>query len=92
MILNDVYLPHTRAELEALARDGNLDPELLGKLDPTEAHGIQWYSRNKWETDSEGRRIVTPRPREEWVAIPTPPMLAYPASTRRPPERPSETT
>ena len=72
MILNDVYLPHTHAELEALARDGNLDPELLGKLDPTEAHGIQWYSRNKWETDSEGQRIVTPRPREEWVAIPTP--------------------
>jgi site-specific DNA recombinase len=72
MILNDVYLPHTRAELEALAASGNLAPEVLSALDPERSYGIQWYSKNKWETDGEGHKIVTERPRDEWIAIPTP--------------------
>jgi hypothetical protein len=72
MILNDVYLPHTRAELEDLAAKGNLAPELLATFDPERSYGIQWYSRNKWETDGEGHRIVTELPRDEWIAIPTP--------------------
>jgi site-specific DNA recombinase len=72
MILNDVYFPHTHAELEALAGDGNLAPELLSTVDPEEPHGIQWYSRKKWETDGEGHTFATPRPKDGWIAIPTP--------------------
>jgi site-specific DNA recombinase len=72
MILNDVYLPHSRAELADLVARGNLAPELLSTLDSERSYGIQWYSKNKWETDGEGHRIVTERPRDEWIAIPTP--------------------
>jgi len=72
MVLNDVYYPHTHAELEALVAAGNLDPEAFATLDPEEVYGIQWYNRNKYETDSNGKRVPRPRPRDEWIAIPTP--------------------
>jgi site-specific DNA recombinase len=72
MILNDVYLPHSRAELEALAASENLAPEVLSTLNPERSYGIQWYSKYKWETDGEGHKLVTERPRDEWIAIPTP--------------------
>jgi DNA invertase Pin-like site-specific DNA recombinase len=77
-ILEDVYRPHGHEELEAL-----LSPEVAARLDPGESHGIYWYNtrRNTFtpviENGPNGRtyrkrRKVTPRPREEWIAVPVP--------------------
>lgn len=65
IILDDVYRPHTRAEIDALMSEG------LVFVPALEGCGIWWYNR----TDtSKGRRKnkTRPKPRSEWIAVPVP--------------------
>jgi site-specific DNA recombinase len=79
MILDNVYKPHTREELEAL-----VPVEVFGRLDPAERYGVFWHNTRKntytpvVDTGPNGerryrkRRKVTQRPREEWIGVPVP--------------------
>ena len=53
-ILDDVYRPHTFAELEALG----VASGVLSRLDPDECYGVWWYTG----TDGAGRRHRVPVP------------------------------
>jgi site-specific DNA recombinase len=82
LIASDVYRPHTVEEIADM-----VTPEALGRLDPEKQYGVQWYNRQKVERESisepdgnggrryKKRRVVTWKPREEWVAIPVPAYL-----------------
>jgi site-specific DNA recombinase len=78
MIFDDVYKPHSYAELETL-----LTPEVAARLDSEERYGIWWFNRRRTsvrqvvETGPEGRfyrrrQKTVFRPREEWIAVPVP--------------------
>ena len=75
---NDVYKPHTTAELEPL-----LSPEVHVKLDPKTSYGVWWYNRRCKTTkpivelvagDRRYRKRTKERIRgsEEWIAVPVP--------------------
>jgi hypothetical protein len=75
---NDVYKPHTIAELEPL-----LSPEVHAKLDPEANYGVWWYNRRCKTTrpvvelvagDRRYRKRTKERIRgsEEWIAVPVP--------------------
>jgi DNA invertase Pin-like site-specific DNA recombinase len=70
IILNDIYRPHTRQELESLVEAGNLSAEVLADLDPDKVYGIAWYNRHRVEPTENDQHITTERPREEHIAVP----------------------
>jgi site-specific DNA recombinase len=77
-ILADVYRPHTYEEVKSL-----VTPEVAARLDPNGSYGIFWHNTKSstYTHVAEGgpgakvyrkRRKVTPKPREEWIAVPIP--------------------
>src|SRR5829696_3298580 len=77
-LLDDVYKPHAFEEVAELVA-----PEVAARLDPNESYGIWWFNRECWTSrqvpEASGhervyRRSVkiTPKPREEWIAVPVP--------------------
>jgi site-specific DNA recombinase len=70
-IVDDVYYPHTKEELEPL-----LSPSVYAGLDPNQRYGIWWYGRwRKTEKRvSVEKKVQTrkPKPRSEWIAVPVP--------------------
>ena len=73
-VREDTYLPHSPAELEALAAEGLLSGEVLAGLDPGKPYGIAYYGRTRsaYESMRSKRRKVEQAPRSEWTAIPVP--------------------
>jgi site-specific DNA recombinase len=80
MVLEDVYKPHALEEVAELVSAG-----VAALLDRDNCYGIWWFNRERWRKTKvsepsltgEGRvyrwRVVsTPKPREEWVAVPVP--------------------
>ena len=81
-ILDDVYRPHSREEVAEV-----VSAEVAARLDgdPNECCGIWWFNRERWrrrkvsEPHPSGMGRVyrwkvsaTPRPREDWIAVPVP--------------------
>jgi site-specific DNA recombinase len=78
IINDDVYRSHTFEETQAL-----VGPEVATHLDPSKLYGIWWYNRTRTKITQvsamgqNGREYArraecTPKPREEWVAVPVP--------------------
>ena len=75
LILNDLYKPHSYAELQRLVRDGNLSADVLGRLDPDKRYGISWAGRERIQTSWKGRekkKRTVEAPRKDWIAVPVP--------------------
>ena len=77
-LLDDVYKPHAFEEVAKL-----VTPEVAARLDPEKSYGIWWFNRECWTSrqapEASGhervyRRSVkvTPKPREERIAVPVP--------------------
>ena len=77
-ILDDVYKPHSFAEISEL-----IDPEVAARLDPEKRYGIWWFNRRRIkktqiaETGPKGRFYrkqskLTVKPKDEWIAVPVP--------------------
>lgn len=66
MVLNDVYLAHTSEDLRGLG----VTEDVLSSLDPDALHGVSWFNTQRVETLPNGKQTKTPRPREEWIAVP----------------------
>jgi Resolvase, N terminal domain/Recombinase len=49
-IKDDAYRPHTREEIEAFVRRGQMSPEVASRLDPEERYGILWFNRHRTVT------------------------------------------
>ena len=71
-VREDTYLPHSPAELEALAAEGLLSGEVLADLDSGKPYGIAYYGRTRsaYESMRSKRRKVEQAPRSAWTAIP----------------------
>ncbi len=79
MILDDVYRPHTYAEVRELVA-----PEVAARLDPEKRYGVWYYNvtRRKRQQVAEigpdGSRVyarrsqVSVKPKSEWIAVPVP--------------------
>jgi hypothetical protein len=78
VILNDVYCSYSYEEVKPLVA-----PEVQARLDHEQRYGIFWHNtkRNTYKHVTESRlnektyhkkRKVTPKPREEWIAVPVP--------------------
>ncbi len=79
VILDDVYKPHSLAEIAPL-----VSPGVAAGLDPEGYYGVYWYNKVKrenrqvGETGQDGGRVyrvksrTVPKPREEWIAVPVP--------------------
>jgi site-specific DNA recombinase len=79
LILDDVYRPHTYAEVRELVA-----PEVAALLDPEKRYGIWYYNvtcrtrKQVAEVGPDGTRVYTKpstvrvRPRSEWIAVPVP--------------------
>jgi site-specific DNA recombinase len=75
-VFDDVYMPHTVKELEALG----VSPEVLGKLDPALPYGVWWYNRRETKTVrvpiGGGRyckgKQIRKKPKSKWIAVPVP--------------------
>jgi site-specific DNA recombinase len=79
VIRDDVYKPHTFEEVSELVA-----PEVAARLDPEKRYGVWYYNTRRKRTWTEtrigpgGKREyvkrwkITPRPREEWIAVPVP--------------------
>jgi site-specific DNA recombinase len=92
IVKEDLYMPHTFAELQQLAEEGALSPEVLTKLDPGATYGVAWFNKGRSYTtqvavtDEEGHRQYkkrtrfVERPRSEWVAVPV--LLSVTPATR----------
>ncbi len=77
-VLDDVYKPHTYAEIESL-----VSAEVAARLDPEKRYGIWWFNRERTtysqvaENGANGKRYRrrakrTAKPRDEWIAVPVP--------------------
>ena len=77
-ILDEVYCPYPCEEVETL-----VTPEVSAQLDQDQSYGIFWHntkrntSKQVSETGLNGKtyrkkRKTTPKPREEWIAVPVP--------------------
>ena len=44
--------------------------KVLASLDPDALYGVSWFNTQRVETLSSGKQIKTPRPREDWIAVP----------------------
>jgi site-specific DNA recombinase len=79
VILDDVYKPHTYAEVRELVA-----PEVAARLDPERRYGIWYYNvtrrktRQVAEIGPDGSRVyarrskTTVKTRSEWIAVPVP--------------------
>jgi site-specific DNA recombinase len=78
LVLEDVYKPHTNAEIRELVAS-----EVAAKLDEAKSYGIFWFNRRRTTrkrvsvASANGREYkwrytVKNNPREQWVAIPVP--------------------
>ncbi len=78
VLLNDVYCSYSYEEVKPLVA-----PEVAARLDHEQRYGIFWHNtkRNMYKHVTESRlngktyhkkRKVTPKPREEWIAVPVP--------------------
>jgi site-specific DNA recombinase len=77
VILDDVYKPHTYAEVRELVA-----PEVAARLDPEKRNGIWWFNvtrrkrRQVAEVGPDGSRVytrhaqVSVKPKSEWIAVP----------------------
>ena len=72
----DAYFPHTCSKVAVLVAPG-----VAERLDPERSYGVSWASRHDWkflgrERRPDGRyrdrRKRGEKPREEWLALPTP--------------------
>src|SRR5215213_2483392 len=83
VILDDVYKPHERVDIEELVTEGILSPEVASRLEESRRYGIWWYNRRRIlekgisEVGKDGRiyrrrRKTSLKPREEWIAVPVP--------------------
>jgi site-specific DNA recombinase len=76
-ILDDVYRPHTYAEVRELVA-----PEVAARLDPEKRYGIWYYNRRRRKREQvaeigpDGSKVYTSRsktsakPKSEWIAVP----------------------
>jgi site-specific DNA recombinase len=82
-IRDDAYRPHSHEEIEKLVAKGQMSAEVASRLDPEKYYGICWFNRRRTKTYQEAvnspdgkrykRRVkITPRPEEEWIAVPVP--------------------
>ncbi len=83
-IREDVYKPHTRAEILALVDAGQMAAPVAALLDPTRRYGIWWFNRRRTKAlqvagaSKNGERTYrkktscVERPKEEWIAVPVP--------------------
>jgi site-specific DNA recombinase len=83
-ISEDVYKPHTAAEIMAMVDAGQMSAAVAASLDPDESYGIWWFNRRRTrrtqvsELGPNGERTYRKRgqyihrPKEEWVAVPVP--------------------
>jgi site-specific DNA recombinase len=82
-IRDDAYRPHSWKEIERLVAKGQMATEVASRLDPQKRYGIWWFNRRRTKTYQEAvsvpegkpykRRLkITPRPEEEWIAVPVP--------------------
>jgi site-specific DNA recombinase len=83
-IREDVYKPHTHAEILALVDAGQMAAPVATLLDPTRCYGIWWFNRRRTKTmqvagaGKNGERTYrkktscVERPKEEWIAVPVP--------------------
>jgi site-specific DNA recombinase len=82
-IRDDAYRPHSWKEIERLVAKGQMAAEVASRLDPQKRYGIWWFNRRRTKTyqvavsGPEGKRYkrrvkITPRPEEEWIAVPVP--------------------
>jgi site-specific DNA recombinase len=83
-IREDVYKPHTHAEILALVDAGQMAAPVAALLDPTRCYGIWWFNRRRTKTmqvagaGKNGERTYrkktscVERPKEEWIAVPVP--------------------
>ena len=83
-ILDDVYKPHTREEIESLVAEGLMSLDVVAALDPHESYGIWWFNRRRCTrtrivgTGADGQREyrwqqrIEEKPRKEWIAVPVP--------------------
>jgi site-specific DNA recombinase len=80
LILDDVYCPHTYAEVETLVA-----PQVAARLDKSKCYGVFWFNRTRTTRkkisvagpsgagrEYRTRHYVRQNPREQWVAIPVP--------------------
>ena len=76
LVRRDAYFPHTYSEVAKLVAPG-----IAERLDPERSYGVAWASRHDWkvlarERRPDGRyrdvRKHGEKPREEWLALPTP--------------------
>jgi site-specific DNA recombinase len=80
----DVYKPHTAAEVMAMVEAGQMSASVAATLDPEKGYGIWWFNRRRTrrtqvsELGPNGERTYrkkghyVQRPKEEWVAVPVP--------------------
>jgi site-specific DNA recombinase len=80
----DVYKPHTAAEVLAMVEAGQMSASVAANLDPEKGYGIWWFNRRRTrrtqvsELGPNGERTYrkkghyVQRPKEEWVAVPVP--------------------
>jgi site-specific DNA recombinase len=82
-IRDDAYRPHSREEIAEFVAKGQMSTEVASRLDPEKHYGIWWFNRRRTKTYQEAvsgpegkrykRRVkITPRPEEEWIAVPMP--------------------
>jgi site-specific DNA recombinase len=78
VVLNDIYKPHTHAELAEL-----VPPDVAATLDKQKSYGVWWFNRERIvrrrivEHGENGREYRyrtkrVPRPNSEWIAVPVP--------------------
>ena len=74
IVLEDVYLTHTHAEMAEL-----VSPQVAAALEPGRGYGVVWHNRRKTTIKHvrEGgtykkTQKATVRPRSEWIAVPGP--------------------
>jgi site-specific DNA recombinase len=73
-INNDVYRPHTREEIETMAAEGRMSPEVAASLDAGKVYGIWYYNRLRVELTpgAASRRRFTQKPKGQWIPVPVP--------------------
>jgi DNA invertase Pin-like site-specific DNA recombinase len=83
-IREDVYKPHTHAEILALVDAGQMAAPVAALLDPGVRYGVWWFNRRRTKTvqvakaGKNGERTYgkktscVGRPAEEWIAVPVP--------------------
>jgi site-specific DNA recombinase len=83
VVMDDVYKPHTHAEITRLVAERLLTQEVAAQLDDSVPHGVCWFNRHRTTRKrvsvegSNGRKYRwrstrKTNPRNQWIAIPVP--------------------